>query len=140
MHNAARKGFTTGAATYASSRRAFPAEAMPLIRDLLAGVSKPLILDLGAGTGRFTEALRHDHQNIVAVEPLANMWREFAMCVQNDRRNRRSARRSCTQWQTDECRWRSGSPSQTSRLSGCRCSNRERQQGNQILPACTGDR
>lgn len=78
IHRAANKGFSDGASTYASSRRTFPSEAMPAILDAVSMFENPFVLDLGAGTGRFTEVLWRHCKAIVAVEPLEKMRAVFA--------------------------------------------------------------
>ncbi|KAL9037720.1 MAG: hypothetical protein Q9214_005574, partial [Letrouitia sp. 1 TL-2023] len=72
----AAKGFAN-AASYDTYRPSYPAEAVEDLLEKLqvAGVAKAKIVEVGAGTGKFTEALaaRNEGFEIVAVEPHEEM-------------------------------------------------------------------
>lgn len=79
--NAVQKGFTN-ASSYDQHRPSYPPEA---VEDLLKhmqvnGLTAARIVDLAAGTGKFTELLasRGDCYEILAVEPQADMRKELA--------------------------------------------------------------
>ena len=74
LHPSAR-GFATSADTYQRGRPGYPQEAIELIArrcDLRPGRR---VLDLGAGTGKFTRALISTGAAIIALEPISAMRR-----------------------------------------------------------------
>ena len=77
----AKSGFV-GSATYDLHRPSYPVEAVEsLLRSLnVSGMKNARLLDLGAGTGKFTEILagREETYEILAVEPHPNMRAELA--------------------------------------------------------------
>lgn len=78
IHKVAADGFSNAAA-YDAHRPSYPPEAVQrLLKHLeLAGKKNARIIDLAAGTGKFTEMLaaREECFNIVAVEPHDEMRR-----------------------------------------------------------------
>ena len=72
----ARKGFSGGAA-YDQDRPAYSATAVQILLENLgiSGKAGAKVLDLAAGTGKFTEALagRDERYEIIAVEPVEGM-------------------------------------------------------------------
>ncbi|KAK0387561.1 hypothetical protein NLU13_3807 [Sarocladium strictum] len=76
VHQVATDGFAKGD-LYDQHRPTYPAEAVSrLLTHLgLAGKQSARIIDLGAGTGKFTEALagREENYEVLAVEPLDSM-------------------------------------------------------------------
>lgn len=76
VHQIASDGFAKGS-LYDQHRPAYPPEAVELLLNQLGltTMTGAKIVDLGAGTGKFTEALatRQEHSEIVAVEPLDSM-------------------------------------------------------------------
>jgi SAM-dependent methyltransferase len=78
VHPAARAGYTAGAAAYERGRPAYPAKA---IAWLIAGLGlRPgdEVLELGAGTGKFTRLLVEAGLRVAAVEPVAAMREHLA--------------------------------------------------------------
>lgn len=73
IHTAAFLGFSSGAESYASGRPEYPAP----IRDWLGsdlGIGPGIrVLDLGAGTGKFTAVLLDAGASVAAVEPVPAM-------------------------------------------------------------------
>ena len=59
---------------YAASRPAYPAEAIEWLRNNTTAQS---VVDIGAGTGIFTELLLPHFRNVCAVEPNADMFSQF---------------------------------------------------------------
>jgi ubiquinone/menaquinone biosynthesis C-methylase UbiE len=76
VHNSAHLGFDNAQA-YDAHRPSYPAEAVHKLLEQLELVGKggSKIVDLAAGTGKFTELLaaRPEQYEIVAVEPLESM-------------------------------------------------------------------
>ncbi|MBI3544828.1 MAG: methyltransferase domain-containing protein, partial [Deltaproteobacteria bacterium] len=77
IHEAAAKGFESGSDAYERGRPSFPKEAVDRMA-LEIGLARPgaLIVDLGAGTGKFTELLAEHplrRADLVAVEPVRAM-------------------------------------------------------------------
>ncbi len=76
--NQANEGFTD-ASSYDTHRPSYPLDVVDalLARLQVKGVRSARIVDLGAGTGKFTELLaaRDEKYNVVAVEPHEEMRR-----------------------------------------------------------------
>lgn len=76
INQVATDGFAKGA-LYDQHRPLYPSEAVDrlVIQLGLAGKSGARIVDLGAGTGKFTEALasREENYDVLAIEPLDSM-------------------------------------------------------------------
>jgi SAM-dependent methyltransferase len=73
IHPAAQKGYSAEAQSYARGRPEYPAELLRwLTDDLNVGAGK-VVVDLGAGTGKFTKLLTQTGADIFAVEPVAAM-------------------------------------------------------------------
>lgn len=85
VHNVAAVGFENEADAYERTRPSYPPEALRLVVGTIeraaqaAGSQGPLpVLDLAAGTGKFTRLLAaHPQLQVVAVEPVAAMRRVF---------------------------------------------------------------
>lgn len=78
VHHVAAAGFQAEAATYAAGRPDYPAEITDWLQAELGLTPGEHVLDLGAGTGKFTDRLIETGADVVAVEPVAAMRREFA--------------------------------------------------------------
>ena len=73
VHTAAQDGFSTAAQAYVRGRPEYPAEVVDwLVQDLGLGAGKTVI-DLGAGTGKFTKLLLKTGAMVLAVEPVDAM-------------------------------------------------------------------
>ena len=74
-HELGRVGFGSGAEAYERSRPDYQPAAVEWIVDALELQRGSTVLDLGAGTGKFTRALMTHGLNVVAVEPSDDMRR-----------------------------------------------------------------
>ena len=73
VHRAAAEGFSSGADTYVRGRPDYPPEALDWLRNVVgAGVGKTVV-DLGAGTGKFTKVLLTTGAHVIAVDPVTPM-------------------------------------------------------------------
>jgi len=78
LHPAAAEGFGQGARIYARGRPSFPPQALDWLKhDLQLGPGK-ILLELGAGTGKFTKVLAQTGADVLAVEPVAAMLEQLA--------------------------------------------------------------
>jgi SAM-dependent methyltransferase len=69
----AARGFSAGADAYERGRPSYPIEAVELVVGALGLGAGRRAVDLGAGTGKFTELLVGSGAEVVAVEPVAEM-------------------------------------------------------------------
>jgi SAM-dependent methyltransferase len=77
----AAAGFSAGTGAYERGRPSYPREAVELIvRELGLGAGKTVV-DLAAGTGKFTRLLVPTGARVVAVEPVAEMRDALARAV-----------------------------------------------------------
>ncbi|EZP30353.1 class I SAM-dependent methyltransferase [Pseudomonas sp. RIT288] len=74
----AQIGFSSQASTYAKGRPGYPIELHTWLRDVLGTLPGSTVIDLGAGTGKFTRLLKSMEIDVVAVEPVEAMRTEFA--------------------------------------------------------------
>jgi SAM-dependent methyltransferase len=77
VHPAAQAGFARGSAAYARGRPSYPAEVVAHLRGPLGLSGSSRVLELGAGTGKFTRVLLEGGLAPVAMEPVAAMRAEF---------------------------------------------------------------
>ena len=75
MHETASSGYGQAADLYARARPSYPDEAVDW---LLAELSTGELVEIGAGTGKFTAALVARGVRVVAVEPVAAMRERLA--------------------------------------------------------------
>ena len=73
INRAAAVGFERGADDYEQSRPSYPVAAVDLLVDVLGIGPGRRVLDLAAGTGKFTRLLEPTGAELVAVEPVAAM-------------------------------------------------------------------
>lgn len=78
IHDAAANGFERGAADYERGRPTYPRAAVERLVAECGIDETTTVLDLGAGTGKFTRLLFEHTPNVVAVEPVAAMRATFA--------------------------------------------------------------
>ncbi len=81
IHRMAVQGYQTAASTYRAGRPDYPKELIAILHgDLSIGHGKA-VLDLGAGTGKFTTLLASTGADVIAVEPVEAMRRELAAAL-----------------------------------------------------------
>ncbi|MEB0043152.1 MULTISPECIES: methyltransferase domain-containing protein [unclassified Pseudomonas] len=78
VHKAAQLGFSKEAGTYALGRPGYPSAIQPWLTDALEINAESMVIDLGAGTGKFTRLLTPIAKNVIAIEPVEAMRLEFA--------------------------------------------------------------
>jgi SAM-dependent methyltransferase len=74
IHIAAQKGYSVEAQTYARGRPEYPSDILPWLKGNLGVTTGKLVVDLGAGTGKFTKLLAQTGANVIAVEPVEEMY------------------------------------------------------------------
>jgi SAM-dependent methyltransferase len=77
VHHAAAKGFGAAAEAYQEARPDYPAALVDWLRDELGLASGRVVVDLGAGTGKFTPLLSATGARLFAVEPVEAMRARF---------------------------------------------------------------
>jgi SAM-dependent methyltransferase len=73
IHRSAAHGYALTAATYVKGRPDYPPQVEHWLRSDLALSEGRMVLDLGAGTGKFLHHLRCTKATVVAVEPVPAM-------------------------------------------------------------------
>lgn len=73
VHRAAAEGFASGAETYVRGRPDYPPQALQWLRNEIGLGAGKTVVDLGAGTGKFTKVLLTTGAKVVAVEPVMAM-------------------------------------------------------------------
>ncbi len=81
IHAAAQLGFSREAQTYARGRPDYPAALLPWLTDDLGVAPGKVVVDLGAGTGKFTKLLVATGAHVIAVEPVAAMRAQLAVIL-----------------------------------------------------------
>jgi len=78
VHPAAAVGFTAAVDVYEASRPTVPPQAVDWLLGELRVAAGDVVLELGAGTGKFTRLLAERGLGVVAVEPVAAMRERLA--------------------------------------------------------------
>ena len=81
INQAAAVGFERGAGDYEQARPSYPVAAVELVIDVLGLAPGRRLLDLAAGTGKFTRLVAASGAELVAVEPVAAMRDELVARV-----------------------------------------------------------
>ena len=81
IHETAAAGFSAGSGAYARGRPSYPQPAVDLIVNQFDIGPGKTVVDLAAGTGKFTALLVPTQAHIVAVEPVAEMRETLARSV-----------------------------------------------------------
>ncbi|MCT6981069.1 class I SAM-dependent methyltransferase, partial [Salmonella enterica subsp. enterica serovar Oranienburg] len=77
-HTSAQQGFSTQAVTYAQGRPNYPRQLTGWLADVLRIDAQSTVIDLGAGTGKFTRLLNALAPTLIAVEPVQAMAAQLA--------------------------------------------------------------
>lgn len=83
LHRAAAEGFAVDAERYARGRPEYPPAVDAWLRDELGLRADRQVLELGAGTGKFTSKLSNTGAAVIAVEPVDAMRAQFAVYCSN---------------------------------------------------------
>lgn len=78
VHHAAGVGYQRAAGVYERSRPSYPLAALAALADALPLERGRTVVDLGAGTGKFTRLLALTGAEVLAVEPVAEMRERLA--------------------------------------------------------------
>jgi ubiquinone/menaquinone biosynthesis C-methylase UbiE len=85
IHEQASIGFQRAADAYERGRPEYPAQAVEHLVEVLKIAAGSHVVELGAGTGKFTKALLATGAELVAVEPVEAMRRKLVEMVPNVR-------------------------------------------------------
>jgi SAM-dependent methyltransferase len=78
IHTTAQHGFSVEAQTYVRGRPEYPSDLLRWLQSDLDISERKVVVDLGAGTGKFTELLLRTDADVIAVEPVERMRAQFA--------------------------------------------------------------
>jgi SAM-dependent methyltransferase len=82
VHRAAAVGYSpTAADLYVRGRPDYPPEVAHWLRDMLGLREGQTVVDLGAGTGKFTRRLVETGASVIAIEPVAAMRAKLAAAL-----------------------------------------------------------
>jgi SAM-dependent methyltransferase len=81
VHEVAEEGFGREAEVYERVRPSYPADAVAWLVDNLGLGPGRMVLDLAAGTGKFTRLLVPSGATVLAAEPVEGMRRRFILAV-----------------------------------------------------------
>jgi len=81
VHEVAEEGFGREAEVYERVRPSYPADAVAWLVDNLGLGPGRIVLDLAAGTGKFTRLLVPSGTTLLAAEPVEGMRRRFVAAV-----------------------------------------------------------
>ncbi|HEV8206611.1 MAG TPA: class I SAM-dependent methyltransferase [Acidimicrobiia bacterium] len=81
VHEVAEEGFGREAEVYERVRPSYPADAVAWLVDNLGLGPRRIVLDLAAGTGKFTRLLAPSGATVLAAEPVEGMRRRFVTAV-----------------------------------------------------------
>jgi SAM-dependent methyltransferase len=73
LHPVAARGFAANVDAYRKSRPSYPPDAMAWLAEALGLSAGRVVVDVGAGTGKFTALLVPTGATVIAIEPLESM-------------------------------------------------------------------
>ena len=77
LHPAAQKGFSSAAELYQHARPDYPQDIIMWLKTELELNQDSVVVDLGAGTGKFLPYLKQITPHIIAVEPVSEMLEQL---------------------------------------------------------------
>lgn len=83
VHHSAAAGYKTGADTYVRGRPDYPPQVADWLTGTLGLNADKAVVDLGAGTGKFTGRLVATGAQVIAVEPVAQMLEKLSEAFPN---------------------------------------------------------
>ena len=95
IHQAAAQGYEVSADSYERGRPEYPSEAVQHLVGALGIREGTAVLDLGAGTGKFTKLLACSGAHLFAVEPVKAMRDKLGEKVPEKRRSWSNSGRPC---------------------------------------------
>ena len=81
IHHSAAAGFAVAVDAYQRGRPGFPADAVAVLRDELDLRPGRTVVDVGAGTGKFTHEMVATGARVVAIEPVTAMREQLEVDV-----------------------------------------------------------
>ncbi|BBU29305.1 hypothetical protein BTHE68_30390 [Burkholderia sp. THE68] len=81
VHRAAAQGYTANADSYVRGRPDYPPQLAGWLTDTLGLKSGASVVDLGAGTGKFTPRLVQTGARVIAIEPVDSMRAKLAAAL-----------------------------------------------------------
>ncbi|MFS7184773.1 class I SAM-dependent methyltransferase [Serratia proteamaculans] len=81
IHHAAAEGYQANADRYVKGRPDYPQEITTWLRDTIGLHAGMTVIDLGAGTGKFTPRLLETGAQVIAVEPVAQMLEKLSAAL-----------------------------------------------------------
>lgn len=81
IHHAAAVGYQANADRYVKGRPDYPPEIATWLREVIGLHAGMTVVDLGAGTGKFTPRLLETGAQVIAVEPVAQMLEKLSAAL-----------------------------------------------------------
>ncbi|MBI4445325.1 MAG: methyltransferase domain-containing protein [Acidobacteria bacterium] len=81
IHETAIRGYTSSADCYERARPEYPAALLDYLTDTFLLSGEQRVLELGAGTGKFTRLLLRSNSKIVVLEPVPPMQKQFRLVL-----------------------------------------------------------
>jgi SAM-dependent methyltransferase len=78
VHHSAADGYKTAADSYVRGRPDYPPEVVDWLRNDMGLHAGMIVMDLGAGTGKFTPRLLATGADVIAVEPVPQMLEKLS--------------------------------------------------------------
>lgn len=83
IHLAAQEGYSRSGQLYETGRSAYPPEAIQHLASVLGVIKESKVLDLAAGTGKFTKQMSGYSDHLTAVEPVREMRLKLSEQIPN---------------------------------------------------------